>query len=96
MCLLVVIVQKLNIAWNKAKTMRVQKKGASGKRDSSILQDITFPSPPLPVVPDRHVAKLTLSHYFYCSLPAPLNSTSLTQWPSFLTATASASYPGGF
>lgn len=59
---------------------------AIGKRDSSTL----------PVVPDRPVAKLALSHYFYCSLPAPLNSRSLTQWPSFLKATASASYPGGF
>lgn len=48
-----------------------------------------------PRLSDRPVAKLSLSHYFYYGLTAPLNSTSLTQWPSFLTATASAN-PGDF
>lgn len=42
------------------------------------------------------VAKPILRHSFSCSLPAPLNSKSLIQWPSFLKAMASASYPGGF
>lgn len=55
------------------------------------------PFPPLLVVCMKQACSKTHpGHYFSCSLPAPLNSKGLTQWPPFLKAMTSASYPGGF